>query len=537
VNRSRLTAYVLAAALAATGCHTGKATRGDRVPLGSATAPSSGPATPSASGPSATPGGGTNAGDVPPAVVAASVAKFATRKLAWTGCGDGFQCADLTVPLDYAKPDGDTIAVAVIRLKARKQSQRIGSVVLNPGGPGGSGVEFARSATQLLPGEILDRFDTVSFDPRGVGKSAPVECLGDADLDRLLAADPTPDNATERSALFSLNKGLATACQRKSAKLLPHLGTVDAARDMEVLRAVLGDPKLTYVGFSYGTILGARYAQQFPTHIRAFVLDGAVDPSLSNRDVTLAQAQGFETALTAFIADCDASGCPLSQHGRPTKDVVNAIVTRADAHPYSASRYPGRRAGESEVLFGIAAGLYSKEFYWPVLRQGIETAYSQNDASGLLTLFDSLVERDDSGHFSNSVEAQAAISCVDGEYAHDPAAYDRDAVEFAKKAPRFGRALAYGPVACAYWSVPPVSHPAPVSAPGAPTIVVVGTTRDPATPYAWSKALATQLKGVLLTHDGDGHTAYGYHRSACVERVVDAYLLALTVPSPGTRCS
>ncbi|MDQ1713757.1 MAG: hypothetical protein QOE45_3207, partial [Frankiaceae bacterium] len=487
MNR-RLTASLLAVALATAGCHTGRTSRGDQVPLGSATPPSSAPATPSATSPTATPGNdATNAGDVPPAVVAASVAQYAKRRLDWHGCGDGFDCADLTVPLDYARPDGETIKVAVIRLKARKQSQRIGSVVLNPGGPGGSGVEFARSARQLLPGEILDRFDTVSFDPRGVGKSAPVDCLGDADLDKLLAADPTPDDAAERSALFDLNKGLATACQRKSAKLLPHLGTVDAARDMEVLRAVLGDPKLTYVGFSYGTVLGARYAQQFPTHIRAFVLDGAVDPSLSNRDVTLAQAQGFETALTAFIADCDASGCPLSKHGRPTKDVVNAIVARADAQPYRASRYPGRRAGESEVLFGIAAGLYSKEFYWPVLREAIEAAYSQGDASGLLALFDSLVERDDNGHYSNSVEAQAAISCDDGEYAHDPAAYDRDAVEFAKKAPRFGRALAYGPVACAYWPVPPVSHPAPVSAPGAPTIVVVGTTRDPATPYAWSK--------------------------------------------------
>ena len=527
----RRLAYLAACALAATACHTGSKPGPSAAP----TTPGTSTSAPSSSAPVTTPTPVATA-TIPPAALAATTARYG-KPLRWSGCGGGFQCATMTVPLDYAKPGGDTIGVAVIRLPAQSPARRIGAVVLNPGGPGGSGVEFARQAQQLLPAEIRDRFDVVSFDPRGVGKSAPVDCVGDRDLDRILDADPTPDDAAEHAALFRLNQELADGCQARSAKLLPHLGTVDAARDMEVLRLALGERKLTYVGFSYGTILGTRYLEQFGPHARAFVLDGALDPALPTRAVTLAQAKGFETALTAFIKDCEATGCPLSQHpGKTARDVVNAVVDRADAQPYTASQYPGRKAHESEVLFGLAAGLYSKEFGWAPLRQGLEQAYGQRDASTLLALYDSLVERDENGHYSNSVEAQAAISCMDGDYPRDQASYDADAVDFAKQAPRFGRALAYGPAVCAYWPYAAVSHAAPAHAPGAPTVLVVGTTRDPATPYAWAQALAQELGAVLLTHDGDGHPAYGYHRSACVDRVVDAYQLALALPKPGTRC-
>lgn len=543
MNR-RVVAYVLAATLAATACSAKHDANGPTASPSTTDSPSATDnpsATPSASTttPSGTPSATASAAAQQVGVskqVAKAIATFAAKPVHWTGCGGGFQCANLTVPLDYTQPGGTTISVAVIRLPARKPASRIGSLVFNPGGPGGSGIEFARQATSLFPGEILDRFDVVSFDPRGVGKSSPVDCIDDADLDKLLAVDPTPDSASERTQLFDANRDFARGCAFRSGRLLPHLGTVDVARDMDVLRTVLGDKRLTYLGFSYGTVLGARYAQQFPTHIRAFVLDGAVDPSLGSSQITLEQAKGFEQALAAFSSACDAEHCPLSTHGKPTLQVVREVISSADAHPYSASRYPNRKAHESEAMFGVAAGLYSKEFGWPVLREAAESAYTARDGSGLLALFDSLVERDQNGHYSNSVEAQAAISCVDSDYPHDPASYDRDAASFAKQSPTFGRALAYGTVACAYWSAPPVTHPGPVSAPGAPTIVVVGTTRDPATPYRWSQALADQLRGVLLTHDGDGHTAYGYHRSSCVERVVDAYLVALTVPASGTRC-
>jgi pimeloyl-ACP methyl ester carboxylesterase len=526
---ARLLGTALAAAFALAACDPGRPSAG---PTGSpsSTAPSAtGTASespkPSASAVPEIPG-------VASPQVVAAVKKYGSRKLSWRGCNDGFECAKMTVPLDYADPDGDTIQISVIRLKARK-SNRIGSLVLNPGGPGGSGIEFARQVRQLLPGEILDRFDSVSFDPRGVGESAPVDCYGDAQLDTLLAIDPLPDSPAERNELLAANKDEAAACGRKSAKLLPHLGTVDAAKDMDVLRTALGDSKLTYVGFSYGTMLGARYAQQFPKNIRAFVLDGAVDPVLTTRETTIAQALGFERALDAFFDDCRKQSCAFAQHGDIGR-TYDALMKKLDTHPLQASQ-DSRLVGPSEALFGVAAALYSREYGWPVLRQALESAY-RGDGSTLLSLFDNLVERDQNGHFSNSLEAQAGISCVDGVYERDVAQYDKDSKEFAKQAPRFGGALAYGPVVCAYWPVPPVTRAGVVQAPGAPTMLVVGTTRDPATPYEWSRSLATQLPAVLLTHDGDGHTAYGYGRSACVDRVVDAYLLALTLPKAGTRC-
>jgi pimeloyl-ACP methyl ester carboxylesterase len=517
---ARVTAAAVAATLVLAGC----ATTGTRArPSGSASPPASLPA------------GSGSASASPPAGLAGTIARYGATTLAWSDCGDGFQCAKLTVPLDYAKPRGDTIKIALIRLPARKRAARIGSVVLNPGGPGGSGIDFARQATALLPAEILERFDTVSFDPRGVGESAPVDCYDDAQLDKVLGADPTPDTPAEHEQLFALSKDEAQACERRSAKLLPHVGTVDTAKDLDVLRAALRDDKLTYVGFSYGTLLGARYAEQFPTHIRALVLDGALDPTLTARAQTLAQAVGFDKALDAFLADCAAQHCAFASHGDPHR-TYDALMASIDRDPLPSSHDPSRRVGPSEALFGVAAGLYSREFGWPVLRTALEQAYAHHDGAQLLALFDNLVERDDHGHYSNSVEAQAAVNCIDAPYARSVAAYDADAKAFAKQAPRFGPALAYGPAVCAYWPVPAVSQPGPIHAVGAPPIVVVGTTRDPATPYQWAQALAAQLPGVLVTHVGDGHTAYGYHRSACVEDVVDAYLISLTVPKPGTRC-
>lgn len=516
----RTAALAVAAALATAACNTGP---GTPTASPSSSAIASGPSSP-----------GTPSASASPASLAAVVARYGAQQLGWSPCGNGFQCATMTVPLDYAAPDGDTITVAVIKLPARKKSLRIGSVVLNPGGPGGSGIEFARSATQLLPGEILDRFDTVSFDPRGVGESTPVDCLDDEQLDALLDADPTPDTPTERTHLFTLNKQEADACQRRSATLLSHVATVDVAKDLDVLRAAIGDQKLTYVGFSYGTLLGARYASLFPAHIRALVLDGAVDPTQSARAQTLAQAVGFDKALTSFFADCVRRSCAFAAHG-DIRRTYDDLLDSVEAHPL-AVQGSTRTVGPSEAMFGVAAALYSPQYGWPQLRVALEKAYADRDGTTLISLFDTLVERDNNGHYSNSVEAQAAVSCVDSEYPRDPAAYDADAKAFAKQAPEFGPALAYGPIVCAYWPVPPVSVPGPIHAPGAPPIVVVGTTRDPATPYQWAVSLAHQLPATLLTFDGDGHTAYGYHRSDCIDAVVDAYLISLRVPKAGTRC-
>jgi pimeloyl-ACP methyl ester carboxylesterase len=487
---------------------------------------------PTATSSSAAPTATASSGSPTPSTLAATIERYGAKKVAWSDCDEGFECGDLVVPLDYDAPDGETITVSVIRLKARKASRRIGALVLNPGGPGGSGVEFARQATSLLPGEVRDRFDVVSFDPRGVGQSTPVDCLNDRELDTLLAIDPSPDDAREKKALFDASREQAAKCKQRAGRLLPHVGTVDVAKDMDVLREALGDAKLTYLGYSYGTLLGARYAEQFPGNVRALVLDGALDPTLSARQTAKAQAVGFDRALEQFFAACVRTRCDFASHGdiHATYDRLMADVDR------SPLPVPGdeRRLGPSEALFGVAAALYSPEYGWPRLRTALEDAYDR-DGTQLMALFDSLVERD-GGVFSNSIEAQAAVLCIDNRHERTEAAYAADEAEFRKVAPRFGPAIAYGASACAFWPVPPVSLPGPIHANGAPPIVVVGTTRDPATPYAWSQALASQLPGVLVTYDGDGHTAYGYHRNGCVEDVIDAYLIDLRVPKAGTRC-
>lgn len=524
----RYLAVAVAAALTLTACNGG----------GDDPEPTAAPSATSTTGtPTATSTGTPSAIPSPPGVaspaVVAAVARYGAKKLDWNGCGGGFECADMTVPLDYDDADGETITIAVIRLKTT--GKKIGSLVLNPGGPGGSGVEFARQARQLLPREVLNRFDVVSFDPRGVGESTPVDCLNDTEMDELLAADPSPEDAAERKEIVELSKKQAASCQAKAGKLLPHLGTVDAAKDIDVLRTAIGDAELTYLGFSYGTLLGARYAQQFPSKIRALVLDGALDPVLTSREIAIAQAVGFERALDAFFDDCKRQGCAFSKHGDIGK-TYDALMAAIDRQPLRAANYPGRTLGPSEALFGVAAGLYSREYGWPVLRQALESAQSQRDGSMLLALFDNLVERDETGNYSNSVEAQMAVTCVDNLFSKKPADYDRDAELFAKQAPRFGAALAYGALVCAYWPVPAVTRPGIVRVEDAPPILVVGTTRDPATPYDWAQSLADQMPGVLLTYDGDGHTAYGYGRSSCVDGVVNAYLISLTVPKAGTRC-
>ncbi len=524
MNRRALGGAALALLLA-TACTDDPTTRAEPSGSPSASTSASASASPSPTRSSPTP-------------AADPATRYPVQRLSWGGCGSGFECATLKVPLDYDKLTGRRIDVSVIRLRASGvRARRIGSILLNPGGPGGSGIDFARQANQLLPSEIRARFDVVSFDPRGVGRSTPVDCVGHADLDRILAADPTPDSPAEKQRLVAVSREEAEGCTRRSGDLLPHIGTIDAARDMEVLRAALGDPKLTYVGFSYGTVLGANYAELFPTRIRALVLDGAVDPKLDPLETALAQAKGFEVALDAFLSHCAASsGCEFRRFGSDLDAEFRALIARIDRQPLSASAYPGRKLGPSEALFGAAAGLYSRNSGWPALEQGLAQA-ENGDGSTLLALFDSLVDRHRDGSYTNAAEALVAISCVDGVYPRQVSAYDEAARRFATEAPRFGEAIAYGSLPCAFWSTPAVSKAGPVRAPGSPTILVVGTTRDPATPYAWAQSLARQLpRGVLLTYDGDGHTAYGYSRSNCIDRIVDAYLLRLEAPRPGTRC-
>jgi pimeloyl-ACP methyl ester carboxylesterase len=319
----------------------------------------------------------------------------------------------------------------------------------------------------------------------------------------------------------------------RSGYLLPHVSTRDAARDMDVLRAALGDEKLTYLGKSYGTYLGAVYADLFSGRVRALVLDGAVDPTLSAEALDRAQAQGFEVALQAFVADCARrSGCPLGTSAGEASKKLESFLEEVARDPL-----PGigeRLLTGGDAISGVAAALYSKEQGWPVLRIALRAALA-GDGAALLSLADSMAERDDDGSYSNLVAANTAINCADHPAPKDVSVFAENARIYAKESPHFGAYIAWSGLVCAYWPVK-ASEPAPLRAEGAAPILVVGTTRDPATPYAWAKALASQLtSGVLLTLEGDGHTAYG-NGNACIDRTVEAYLIDAKPPTNGAVC-
>jgi pimeloyl-ACP methyl ester carboxylesterase len=436
----------------------------------------------------------------------------------------------LTVPLDYSHPSGRTLHIAVIRQPSSGAHE--GSLIINPGGPGVSGVTFEAEAASAFS-QLTDHYDLVSFDPRGVGHSDPIRCLTPAQLDTFVNTNPVPTNVAQHAELVAQAKLFANACFARNGSYLEHVGTIDQARDMDVLRAALGDAKLTYYGGSYGTYLGAKYAQLFPTHIRAMVLDGALNPDEPVTEENLVQAEGFETDLNDFLAACANSGsCPLGSTAAGALAGLHALEASITASPLTVN---GRELGAGEFFEGLASGLYSPED-WPQL-WGALGSVKNGDGSALLQFADSLTERNTDGTYTNLIESNMAINCVDRPAPKSVAGYDHNAEAFAKVAPDFGAAIEYGSLPCAFWRVPPVESVHPVTAPGAPPILVIGTTRDPATPYVWAQALAKQLSsGVLLTYVGDGHTAYLRHDS-CVDSVVKGYIDDLTTPKAGTTCA
>lgn len=465
----------------------------------------------------------------------ADLASYYGQRIEWRPCEGGFECGKVTVPLDYDNPGGTDIELAVVRLPATEPDNRIGSLVLNPGGPGASGVDFARGALSLLGERVRARFDVVGFDPRGVGDSAPIHCLADDALDRYLALDTSPDTAEERSALVRQSRSFAEGCAERSGRLVPHVDTVSAARDMDVLRSALGDDALSYLGLSYGTELGAAYAELFPRRVRALVLDGAVDPSLTSREMGLGQAEGFEEALRAFVSNCvEQSACPLGSSGVDAAyERLDELLARLDQDPVPVPGQDGRELTQGLATFGIAAGLYDQR-YWPRLRRALRMAID-DDGSGLVQLADSLAGRQPDGSYTNMTEANTAISCVDESLPDDVSAYAQFAGRAEEQSPHFGGYIAWSALPCAFWPVSAADDVA-IDGSGAPPILVIGTTQDPATPYAWAEGLAGQLdSGRLLTREGYGHTAFGQGNS-CIDRAVRRYLIETDAPEPGTVC-
>lgn len=445
--------------------------------------------------------------------------------IAWSPCNGDLQCGALVVPLDYAHPDGPTISIAVARHPAEEPAARIGSLVIDPGGPGVSGINDMANELSVLTPQLLDDFDIVMFDPRGVQRSDPVTCgsaTGSA------PSDPAPVTASQQAATIAGLKQFAAACEKNSAAILPYVGTIDVARDMDRLRQALGDTALTYMGQSYGTLLGLTYAALFPTHIRAMVLDSVIDPALSFNQITAGQADGFEGVLDAFFTWCAASAECAWHTGPDPTATLQALLTTAATSP--APGGGGSAVGVGQLYDAILEDLYSQTD-WPQLGQALA-----EDAAGNGAPAAAQSNQYNTGGSDNADEAATAIDCLDHPVSRDLASYGTLADTLEASAPVFGPLLAWGEAGCAVWPVPPTRTVGPVAAPGSPPILVVGTTNDPATPYAWAVSVSKELDhGVLLTHDGDDHVAYFY--SACVRADVQTYLVSGQTPPSGTVCT
>ena len=465
--------------------------------------------------------------------VAGELQPFYGQVIEWTAC-DAFECATAQAPIDYADPAAGSLELALKRAPATG-GPAIGSLLINPGGPGASGVDLVDQAATTFGTDVLAQYDVVGFDPRGVARSTPVTCQDDAAKDQLLSSDFDYSTDAGLAAAQAAYTAFGQACAANTGALLAHVDTVSAAKDMDVLRAVLGDEKLTYLGYSYGTALGAAYAGLFPDRVGRMVLDGALDPTLSSAELGLGQAVGFEGALRAYVADCQGGAeCPLTGNADEGLEQIHDLVERARRSPLPTDS--DRSLTGTLAFYGIAVTLYDNGT-WRFLTQALTAAIDEGDGTVLLGLADVYNERNPDGSFgSNSTEAFTAVNCLDGASSADPAVMRAEAAQVEADAPTVGSFFGYGGVVCAGWPHPPTGMPGPIAADGAAPILVIGTTNDPATPYAWAQGLASQLSsGVLLTYEGEGHTAYG-RSNECILGTVDAYLVAGTVPEDGKRC-
>ncbi|MEY8039811.1 alpha/beta hydrolase [Saccharopolyspora cebuensis] len=487
------------------------------------------------------------AGPVPP-----GLERFYGQRLSWGPCAPyassasdriafqepGLECARMEAPVDYADPDGPTLSLGVLRRPAADQQDRIGSLVVNPGGPGASGMSSAATMSAAVAGgELGERFDFVGFDPRGVGASEPaVQCLTgpERDAERLDSdADTSPSGVaeTEQEA-----RAYAAKCaERSGTELLANIGTRDVARDLDVLRSVLGDPKLTYLGFSYGTRIGSEYAEEFPGNVRALLLDGAIDPTQSAVDSLVAQGAGFQRAFDDFAVWCtrrpdcalgDDPGAAVRRFQQLTRPLVD--------QPVPAGR--GRQLSYGDATTAAVQALYAPSL-WEYLDLGLR-GLRDGDGEMLLALADQYYQRGAGGNYANTMDAFDAVHCVDDARVLDPAVLREADRRYREAAPFLddGNPPSGARDTCAFWPVPVTGEQDPPEVGKLPPVLVVSTTGDPATPYRAGVALAEALRGRLLTFEGTQHTAF-LQGNACVDQAGTDYLVDLELPAPGARCS
>ncbi len=452
---------------------------------------------------------------VPPSTTPADASSATTSEagddtggssLRWSPCQEGFECASVTVPLDHDDPGGETLDLALIRRPASDEATRIGSLVLNPGGPGASGYDFLTGAR--FPTSLKQEFDLVSWDPRGIGRSSPLACSREIDDEAFRELDSDPDSTEEQAELDAASEQIAAQCASSDLALLQQSTTTDTARDLEAIRVAIGDSQLTYMGFSYGTQIGQEYARLFPTKVRAMVLDGVVDPSQTLQEMLAGQAEVIETTFSS-----------------ETLALYDQLIARSEQEPLEGpeglSLTPGTIA-----LAGLASAFYERSD--DTLRIASRDALAGNTK---------LIEQIATSYITAASFADyLAVSCTDSPFAAGVDAWDRFADDLKAAAPRFGAPIANELRPCAFWPVAPSRATPAIGIDGLPPILVIGTTGDPATPYQSAERVAAAIPGAtLLTFESNGHTAF--NKSDCIDEAVAAYLIDLELPPTGTVCT
>lgn len=448
--------------------------------------------------------------------------RYLDQGLRWSACGKGLQCASVLAPLNYDQPDVEAITLAVAKRPA-SAAPRIGSLFINPGGPGASGTEYVG----YFPATGLERYDIVGWDPRGTGRSTPVKCANGKAMDDYVSMDVSPDDAAEEKQLEQAERDFGRSCLERSGVLLQHISTAETVRDLDLLRHLVGEEKLSYLGSSYGTKIGALYAEVHPGNVGRMVLDGAVN--LTTKD-DVSQLDGFERALGRFASWCAEQKCRLGGSRAEVEKSIGDLWDRLDAKPIDGGRGP---LTQQLALTGVLAVLYENKEAWRYLRQGLELAIVDDDGRYLMYFADQYNERGKNGQYGQLQFSFPAIRCLDSQDV-SVAKEQREAAAEAKRAPVIGP-YAGADLVCPLWPVAPAPKTAPIRGEGAAPIVVIGTTGDPATPYEYAERMADQLdSGTLLTLKGEGHLGYG--QSACIRRYVQAYFVKGDVPRDGTRC-
>ena len=453
-----------------------------------------------------------------------------SSSLEWEDCAGGLECTTFEVPYDYENPSIGTFRLPVTRRLANNLSERIGTLLINPGGPGAAALDYVAYADQIFSNSIVDRFDIVAWDPRGVGQSDPhIDCVDS--MDDYFGLDPSPDDESETQLLTSGAEVFATACMTRSGEFLPYVSTMNTASDMDVLRRALNEEQISYLGFSYGTSLGATWATLFPETVRAAVLDAAVDPTKGYVDDLLLQAGGFESSLNAFLTKCNATKCSFMKVGESAEDAFDRILLSLDQNPI-ANESDRTFTNQGVAQTGIAGALYG-DYQWPQLESALSAA-DLGDGQPLLILFDEYFSRDSSGLTDDSLDAYFGISCLDRDEPITPDQVLNLKSRLQDIAPRLGAGWIQEMLICANWQVEPQGG-ITVSANTEHRIVVVGSTGDAATPLEGTRNMVTALgRARLVISPLEQHATYG--TDTCVTKIVDDYLLNLTDGPDITTC-